>query len=215
MSDLALQSTCIYPMAARCGVFAKTDIQNLMARNLPEADIAASIFHSIAVQTVTSLSHGCNFAAPILLCGGPLTFLPALRKAFADYLHMPTDDFIVLEDGNLIPAMGCAIKAIQGKEIRLSDLRSTFKEKIHEEKDAQTQSTSCKVKKRIRLQPSHCRHCLPTKRNIRNGCNKNSATPPLFTQCEKVWSKLFSASTLGPPQQRLLPSGLTEKKRDR
>ena len=79
MNDLAMQATHIYPMAARCGVFAKTDIQNLMSRNLPETDIAASIFHRIAVQTVTTLSHGCDFTAPILLCGGPLTFLPALR----------------------------------------------------------------------------------------------------------------------------------------
>lgn len=111
MNDLALQSTHLYPMAARCGVFAKTDIQNLMARNLPETDIAASIFHSIAVQTVTTLSHGCDFSAPILLCGGPLTFLPALRKAFADYLHLSLSDFIVLKEGNLIPALGCALRA--------------------------------------------------------------------------------------------------------
>ena len=111
MNDLALRSTHLYPMAARCGVFAKTDIQNLMSRNLPETDIAASIFHSIAVQTVTTLSHGCDFAAPILLCGGPLTFLPALRKAFSDYLHMPLSDFIVLKESNLIPALGCAYRA--------------------------------------------------------------------------------------------------------
>ena len=111
MNDLALQSTHLYPMAARCGVFAKTDIQNLMSRNLPETDIAASIFHSIAVQTVTTLSHGCDFSAPILLCGGPLTFLPALRKAFSDYLNMPISDFIVLKEGNLIPALGCALRA--------------------------------------------------------------------------------------------------------
>lgn len=111
MSDLALQSTHLYPMAARCGVFAKTDIQNLMSRNLPEADIAASIFHSIAVQTVTTLSHGYDFSAPILLCGGPLTFLPALRKAFSDYLSMPFSDFIILKESNLIPALGCAIRA--------------------------------------------------------------------------------------------------------
>ena len=88
MSELAMKAEHVYPMAARCGVFAKTDIQNLMARNLPEADIAASIFHSIAVQTVVTLSHGISFEAPILLCGGPLTFLPALRKAFCDYLHL-------------------------------------------------------------------------------------------------------------------------------
>ena len=111
MNDLAMQSTHLYPMAARCGVFAKTDIQNLMSRNLPESDIAASIFHSIAVQTVTTLSHGMDFSAPILLCGGPLTFLPALRKAFSDYLHMPLSDFIVLKEGNLIPALGCAIRS--------------------------------------------------------------------------------------------------------
>ncbi|MFC2296342.1 MAG: BadF/BadG/BcrA/BcrD ATPase family protein, partial [Prevotella sp.] len=53
MNDKAMTSPRLYPMAARCGVFAKTDIQNLMSRNLPESDIAASIFHSIAVQTVT------------------------------------------------------------------------------------------------------------------------------------------------------------------
>lgn len=111
MSELAMNATQTYPMAARCGVFAKTDIQNLMARNLPKENIAASIFHSIAVQTVVTLSRGMDFQPPILLCGGPLTFLPALRKAFADYLGMKEDDFIVSEQSNLIPALGCAIKA--------------------------------------------------------------------------------------------------------
>ncbi|MGI6232543.1 MAG: acyl-CoA dehydratase activase-related protein [Prevotella sp.] len=115
MNDLALQADQIYPMAARCGVFAKTDVQNLMARNLPENNIAASIFHSIAVQTVTTLSHGCDFEPPILLCGGPLTFLPALRKAFAEYLHLQEKDFIIVKESNLIPAMGCALRAAEGK----------------------------------------------------------------------------------------------------
>ena len=120
MSELAMTSTHVYPMAARCGVFAKTDVQNLMSRNLPESDIAASIFHSIAVQTVTTLSHGIDFTPPILLCGGPLTFLPALRKAFSDYLHLEAKDFIVLKEGNLIPALGCAIRA--GKEAQAVDV---------------------------------------------------------------------------------------------
>ncbi|MCH4148777.1 MAG: acyl-CoA dehydratase activase-related protein [Prevotella sp.] len=122
MSRLAMQAERIYPMAARCGVFAKTDIQNLMSRNLPESDIAASIFHSVVVQTVTTLSHGCSFDAPILLCGGPLTFLPALRKAFGDYLNLKQEDFIVTPQSNLIPAMGCALRA-QGTTIKLSELQ--------------------------------------------------------------------------------------------
>ena len=134
MNDLALKATHVYPMAARCGVFAKTDIQNLMSRNIPEEDIAASIFHSIAVQTVTTLSHGCDYEPPILLCGGPLTFMRALRKAFAEYLHLDIDkDFIVNNHSNLIPAMGCAIRAGQNhskapnvqasKAVRLSELK--------------------------------------------------------------------------------------------
>lgn len=112
MNDLAMKAAHIYPMAARCGVFAKTDIQNLMSRNIPEADIAASIFHSVAVQTVTTLSHGCDYTPPILLCGGPLTFLPALRHAFANYLSLNEQtDFIVTDSSYLVPAMGCAIRA--------------------------------------------------------------------------------------------------------
>lgn len=122
MSQRAMSATRVYPMAARCGVFAKTDVQNLMSRNLPEENIAASIFHSIAVQTVTTLSHGCTFTAPILLCGGPLTFMPALRKAFADYLQMDGEkDFITSTFSNLIPAMGCALRS-KGEGIRLPQL---------------------------------------------------------------------------------------------
>lgn len=124
MSELALKATHVYPMAARCGVFAKTDIQNLMSRNLPEEDIAASIFHSIAVQTVVTLSHGIDFKAPILLCGGPLTFLPALRKAFENYMHLSADDFIVSPHANLIPAIGCAYRAGEQGEAQTLTLKA-------------------------------------------------------------------------------------------
>ena len=86
LNRLALQSTQTYPIASRCGVFCKTDIQNLIAKNVHKADIAASIFHAVAVQTVVTLAHGYDIQAPVLFCGGPLTFIPALRKAFTDYL---------------------------------------------------------------------------------------------------------------------------------
>ncbi len=127
MSELAMNATHVYPMAARCGVFAKTDVQNLMSRNLPEEDIAASIFHSIAVQTVVTLSHGISFQPPILLCGGPLTFLPALRKAFCDYMHLKEEDFIVSEHSNLIPALGCAYRAKKSATCTLSKLKNRLK----------------------------------------------------------------------------------------
>mgnify|MGYP000840014878 CR=1 FL=1 len=88
LNGLALRATRVHPIASRCGVFCKTDIQNLIAKNIPKEDIAASIFHAVTVQTIVTLAHGCDIVAPILLCGGPLTFIPALRKSFANYLRM-------------------------------------------------------------------------------------------------------------------------------
>ena len=124
LSRLALQAEHIHPIAARCGVFSKTDIQNLVSRNVPLGDIAASIFHAVAVQTIVTLSRGWTFHPPILLCGGPLTFIPALRKAFADYLHLQESDFILPAGGNLLPALGCALCATEEKAVSLSTLEN-------------------------------------------------------------------------------------------
>lgn len=109
LGELAATSTHTYPIASRCGVFCKTDIQNLIARNVDCEDIAASIFHAIVVQTITTLAHGHDIKAPILLCGGPLTFIPSLQKAFTDYLHLTWDNIIVPEKANLVPAWGAAL----------------------------------------------------------------------------------------------------------
>ncbi len=110
MNSHALLSTRLHTIAARCGVFAKTDVQNLVSRNVPTTDICASIFHSIAVQTITTLAHGCHIEPPVLLCGGPLTFLPALRKAFAEYMHMDEGQFIVTPQSSLVPAIGTTLQ---------------------------------------------------------------------------------------------------------
>ncbi|MGN0190350.1 MAG: acyl-CoA dehydratase activase, partial [Candidatus Cryptobacteroides sp.] len=118
LGQLAEKSTRTYPIASRCGVFCKTDIQNLIARNVPREDIAASIFHAVAVQTVTTLAHGHDIKSPVLLCGGPLTFIPALRKAFSEYLGT---EFILPEKANVITAWGTALSG-EARTIRLSGL---------------------------------------------------------------------------------------------
>ncbi len=109
LNDLALESTQVYPIASRCGVFSKTDIQNLIAKNIPKSDIAASIFRAVAVQTVMTLAHGCEIQTPLLFCGGPLNFIPALRKAFIDYMQLSEADVILPERGTLLPAEGAAL----------------------------------------------------------------------------------------------------------
>lgn len=117
LNRLALKAGRIYPIASRCGVFCKTDIQNLVARNVSREDIAASIFHAVAVQTVMTLAHGWDIKAPVLFCGGPLTFIPALRKAFAEYLHLREDEMVLPANGTLLPAMGAALSRGEEDEI--------------------------------------------------------------------------------------------------
>ena len=95
LNELAEKAEHVHYIASRCGVFAKTDIQNLLSKGVSREDIAASIYHAVAVQVITTLSHGCTIKPKILLCGGPLTFMPSLRKALMDALHVPYVEFIV------------------------------------------------------------------------------------------------------------------------
>ena len=111
LDTLAREATQTYPIASRCGVFSKTDIQNLIARNASRHDIAASIFRAVTVQTISTLAHGCELRSPMMFIGGPLTFIPSLRKAFVDYLHLNESDIILPDEGALIPAWGAALRA--------------------------------------------------------------------------------------------------------
>ena len=127
LDGLAARAAQVYPIASRCGVFCKTDIQNLVAKNADKADIAASILHAVAVQTVVTLAHGCEITPPVLVCGGPLTFIPSLRKAFKDYLSLADGDIILPEHGTLMPALGAALADVDGeKPRRLSDMAALF-----------------------------------------------------------------------------------------
>ncbi len=121
---LAEKAVSIYPIASRCGVFAKTDIQALLSRDVSREDVAASVFHSVALQVITALSRGRDFKSKILLGGGPLSFYPELRRAFAKILAIKNpDDLIIPDRPELIPAMGAALlHEDQPHQIKLKDL---------------------------------------------------------------------------------------------
>jgi predicted CoA-substrate-specific enzyme activase len=121
----ALDFEKIYPIASRCGVFAKTDVQNLISRNIPVADISASILHAVALQSVTTLARGCDVVPKVLCIGGPLTFIPALRNAFKEVLTIESSDFIVPENGEYFPAWGAAL--YDKDEPKVFDLKELMK----------------------------------------------------------------------------------------
>ncbi|MBN2695462.1 2-hydroxyacyl-CoA dehydratase [bacterium] len=109
LNDFASNSTRVYPIASRCGVFAKTDVQNLLSQKIPQEDIAASIFHAVALQTINALARGVDPEPNILFSGGPMAFLPSLREAFIKLLNIDRDKIFLPERPELIPAMGAAI----------------------------------------------------------------------------------------------------------
>ena len=122
LNEVAQKSTQIYPIASRCGVFAKTDVQNLISRKIPISDIAASAFHAIALQTINSLARGVDLHSKIVCVGGPLTFISELRKAFFSVLSLPSSDFVFPQNGELFPAWGAALLARDSSSVLLSDL---------------------------------------------------------------------------------------------
>lgn len=111
LNSLAEKATTIYPIASRCGVFSKTDIQNLLARNVSRADIAASMFNAVAMQVITSLSRGMEIESKLFFCGGPFAYLPELKKHFQRLLQLEDSDCILPDNAQIIPALGCALLA--------------------------------------------------------------------------------------------------------
>lgn len=111
LSDFAETAEQVYPIASRCGVFSKTDIQNLVSRKVTPNDIAKSVFHAVAMQVVSSLARGNDILSKVFFCGGPFAFLPSLKKAFMSLLHLSDEDVVMPEKPELIPAWGSALIA--------------------------------------------------------------------------------------------------------
>ena len=112
----------IYPIAARCGVFAKTDIQPLINEGATKADLAASIFQAVVNQTISGLACGKPIRGCVAFLGGPLHFLPELKKAFIRTLNLTPENIVDSENSHLFAAMGAALESEDAEKIVLSDL---------------------------------------------------------------------------------------------
>lgn len=125
LDRIAIFSTKIYPVASRCGVFAKTDVQNLLSREVPKSDIAASIFSAVALQIKNSLLRGFEILPKVAFAGGPLSFLNALRKAVSRIFSIKEEDIIHTGSAKLLPALGASIASdIQRSDLSIDDFIS-------------------------------------------------------------------------------------------
>ena len=110
LGEMATRHTQLYPIASRCGVFAKSDIQPLINQGAAHEDLAASIFNAVATQTIAGLACGRPIRGTVMFLGGPLHFLPALRDAYKALLTK-ADSFVTPDDAQLYVAIGAALLA--------------------------------------------------------------------------------------------------------
>ena len=122
LNELAKHYRDIYPIAARCGVFAKSDIQPLINDGVPREDLAASIFQAVVNQTISGLACGRKIKGKVAFLGGPLYFLSELREAFIRTLKLTDETAVVPENAHLFAARGAARRESTGKERALSSL---------------------------------------------------------------------------------------------
>ncbi len=129
LGTLAEKASQIYPIASRCGVFAKTDIQALLNEGAAHEDIAASVFQSVVNQTISGLTCGRPIHGKVAFLGGPLTFLSALRGRFQKTLSIANEDMIIPDHGELYVAIGAAVSAMHDKPVDLDSWLSRIEQK--------------------------------------------------------------------------------------
>ena len=115
LNEYAKTYSAIYPIAARCGVFAKSDIQPLINEGAAKSDLAVSIFQAIVNQTISGLACGKPIRGNVAFLGGPLHFLTELKARFIDVLGLEGDAVVEVEDSHLFAAMGSALSSKDDK----------------------------------------------------------------------------------------------------
>jgi len=133
LNEYAKKSTTIYPIAARCGVFAKTDIQPLINEGTPKEDLAASIFQAVVNQTISGLACGRVIRGNVAFLGGPLSFLSELRHRFVETLKLTPEQVVFPEDAQYYVAMGAAILAKKAEPTSVFTMLRRLKERKGEE----------------------------------------------------------------------------------
>ena len=111
LDEMSLKCEKVYPIASRCGVFAKTDIQPLINQGVSKNDIAASIYMAVVNQTITGLAQGRKIKGKVMFLGGPLYYNKGLRKAFKETLKLDDENAVFPEYALYAVALGASIFA--------------------------------------------------------------------------------------------------------
>ena len=133
LNEYAKSYKAVYPIAARCGVFAKSDIQPLINEGATKEDLAASIFQAVVNQTISGLACGKPIRGNVAFLGGPLHFLTELKQAFIRTLQLEGEQIIAPEHSHLFAAVGAAMNTEYDKVTTIGELNQKLKSDIHME----------------------------------------------------------------------------------
>lgn len=131
LNEYAKNYNVIYPIAARCGVFAKTDIQPLINEGAAKSDLAVSIFQAVVNQTISGLACGKPIKGNVCFLGGPLHFLTELKARFIDVLNLSDDEVIEVDNSHLFAAMGSAFSSDDSGVFSFEKLIENLKSEKH------------------------------------------------------------------------------------
>ena len=130
LNEYAKNYKSIYPIAARCGVFAKSDIQPLINEGATKEDLSASIFQAVVNQTISGLACGKPIRGNVAFLGGPLHFLSELKQAFVRTLSLTPEQTIAPEHSHLFAAVGSAMNYSKDVCVNVSDIIKRLSGKI-------------------------------------------------------------------------------------
>ncbi len=155
LDALALCATSTYPIASRCGVFAKTDVLPLLNEGCSRENIAASIMQAVVDQTISGLARGRSITGKVVLLGGPLAFLPSLRDAFSKTLNLGQENAFCPQHAEYFVALGAALHAC------------------------------AKAQDYTKQMPEHCLHTFVQRLELTQDSDATGCLPPLFANAEE------------------------------
>ena len=157
LNEAAKDFDTIYPIAARCGVFAKTDIQPLINEGASLSNLAASIFQAVVNQTISGLACGHKIEGHVAYLGGPLSYLSELRARFTETLGLSEDEVIFPENSKYFVAIGAALMADDKEEVTIKSLVKALKN-IDSSQNRASKRTEPLFKDEAELEAFRARH---------------------------------------------------------
>lgn len=164
LNEYAKNYQALYTIAARCGVFAKSDIQPLINEGATKEDLSASIFQAVVNQTISGLACGKPIRGHVAFLGGPLHFLSELRTAFIRTLHLDDEHIVAPNHSHLFAAIGSALNAKYDTSVSIQTLQTRLANHIHMDFEVERMEPLFKSKAQYdAFEERHAKHQVPVK----------------------------------------------------